>query len=139
MLTIVCCGNFLIVLYLYQQINQLKIYIMNMRDLLEKQIISDANQGDTTVLYSLLQMLPTKTIFNALGDEAQTQIFCYEIHVTGKNSFSTSIVSIGELDDSDVIMKAYELDKLEGDDCHHIDYIEQLSFEEWDTHFNFSK
>jgi len=110
-----------------------------MRDLLENQIIADANQGDTTVLASLLERLPLNTIYNALGDAEQEQIFCYEIHVTGKNSFSTSIVSIGELDDSDVIMKAYEQDKLEGDDCHYIDYIQELSFEEWDTHFNFSK
>lgn len=69
---------------------------------------------------------------------AQTK-FYYEIHVTGKNGFSTSIVTDTEMDDDEVILKAYEEDKLEGDDHYHIDYINQLSYEEWDEYFNFNK
>jgi len=65
--------------------------------------------------------------------------FYYEIHVTGKNSFSTAIISDTELDDDDVIMLAYEQDKLKGDDCHYIDYVNELSFTEWDEQFNFNK
>jgi hypothetical protein len=40
-----------------------------MRDLLELQIIADANQGDTTVLADLLERLDDKVIYGALGDE----------------------------------------------------------------------
>lgn len=64
--------------------------------------------------------------------------FYYEIHVTGKNGFSTTVISDVELDDDDVIMLGYEQDKLEGDDCHHVDYVNELSFEEWDEQFNFN-
>lgn len=63
----------------------------------------------------------------------------YEIHVTGRNGFSTSVVSDKELDDDDVVMLAYEQDKLEGDDCHYVDYVQKLTFEEWDEWFNFNK
>jgi len=63
----------------------------------------------------------------------------YEIHVTGKDSFSTSVVSDKELDDDEIILLGYEQDKLEGDDCHYVDYIEELTFDEWNTHFNFNK
>jgi len=64
--------------------------------------------------------------------------FYYEIHVCGKNGFSTSMVVDQPLDDDDVILEAYNLDKLEGDDCHHVDYVNELTFEEWNTHFNFN-
>jgi hypothetical protein len=63
----------------------------------------------------------------------------YEIRVNGKNSFSTSVVSDKELDDDEVILLGYEQDKLEGDDCYYIDYIKELTFEEWNNHFNFNK
>lgn len=65
--------------------------------------------------------------------------YYYEIHVTGKESFSTSVISEIELDEEEVIMLGYEQDKLEGDDCHYVDYVQELTFEEWDTHFNFNK
>jgi hypothetical protein len=65
--------------------------------------------------------------------------FYYEIHVTGKNSFSTSIATDTEMDDDEIILKAYEEDKLEDDDCHHVDYVNQLTYEEWDEQFNFNK
>lgn len=68
-----------------------------------------------------------------------TPKFYYEIHVVGKNGFSTSIVVEEELDDDDVIMKAYQEGKLEGDDCHYVDYVNQLSYEEWNEQFNFNK
>lgn len=44
---------------------------MKKRDLLEKQIIEDANCGDTTVLAELLDMLDDDVIFNALSDANQ--------------------------------------------------------------------
>jgi len=42
-----------------------------MRDLLEKQLINDANEGDTTVLAELLAQLDDEVIFNALSDTNQ--------------------------------------------------------------------
>ncbi len=42
-----------------------------MRDLLEKQIIQDAINGDTTVLAGLLELISDKDIYNALSDENQ--------------------------------------------------------------------
>ena len=64
--------------------------------------------------------------------------FYYEIHVVGKNGFSTSIVTDIEMDDDEVILKAYEEDKLHDDDCYYIDYVDELTFEEWDKQFNFN-
>jgi hypothetical protein len=43
------------------------------------------------------------------------------------------------MDDDDIILAAYENDILSGDDFHYIDYIEELSFEDWDEYFNFNK
>ena len=65
-------------------------------------------------------------------------MYYYEIHVTGKNGFSTSVQTKTELDDDDVVLLAYEQDKLHGDDCHHVDYVQELSFDDWNTHFNFN-
>ena len=65
--------------------------------------------------------------------------YYYEIHVTGKNGFSTSVITDIEMDDDDIIQTAYENDILHGDDCHHVDYIQELTFEEWDEQFNFNK
>ena len=45
-----------------------------MRDLLEKQIVSDAINGDTTVLAELLTLIKDEDIFNALGDKEQELI-----------------------------------------------------------------
>lgn len=63
----------------------------------------------------------------------------YEIHVTGKNGFSTSVISNKELDDDEVVLLGYEQDKLEGDDCHYVDYVQELTFDEWNEWFNFNK
>lgn len=49
-------------------------YQDNIRDMLEEQILEDANNGDTTVLYSLLEILDNQTIFNALSDKNQEEI-----------------------------------------------------------------
>lgn len=112
-----------------------------LRDTLEEQILLDATQGDTTVLAEILSHLDDRYVYNCLSDRDQEKFpqfkYYYEIHVTGKNSFSTSVVSGCELDDDDIIMLAYEQDKLEGDDCHYVDYIEPLTYNEWNTHFNF--
>lgn len=61
--------------------------------------------------------------------------YYYEIHVTGKNGFSTSIITDSEMDDDDIILKAYEDDILHGDDCHYVDYVQELTYEEWNVHF----
>lgn len=63
--------------------------------------------------------------------------YYYEIHVTGKESFSTSVISNKKLDDDEIIMLGYEQNKLEGDDRYYVDYIEELTFKEWNTYFNF--
>jgi len=65
--------------------------------------------------------------------------YYYEIHVTGKNGFSTSVITDFPMDDDDIILSAYENDILSGDDCHYIDYIQELSYEDWDEYFNFNK
>jgi len=62
--------------------------------------------------------------------------YYYEIHVTGKNGFSTAVIADMPMEDDDIILKAYEDDILHDDDCHYIDYIQELSFEDWNTHFN---
>lgn len=63
----------------------------------------------------------------------------YEIHVTGKNSFSTCVISDKELDDDEVIMLGYEQDKLEDDDCHYVDYVQELTYDEWNEWFNINE
>lgn len=62
----------------------------------------------------------------------------YEIHVIGKNGFSTVVITTEETDD-DLIMLAIEQDKIESADIHYIDYIQEIEFEEWDAHFNFNR
>ncbi len=66
-----------------------------------------------------------------------TMKYYYEIHVTGKNGFSTSIITDMSMDEEDIILKAYEDDILHGDDCHHVDYVQELTYEEWNEWFNF--
>jgi hypothetical protein len=46
----------------------------NQRDILEKQIIEDANQGDTTVLAELLNQLSDTQIYGALDDNNQAKV-----------------------------------------------------------------
>ena len=65
--------------------------------------------------------------------------FYYELHVTGKNSFSTCVIADEELDESDVIMLAIDQDRIDSDDIHYIDYIKEISFDEWDINFNLNK
>lgn len=113
-----------------------------MRDLLEKQIIADANQGDTTILASLLEQLSDEVILANLSDDNLKKVkYYYEIHVTGKNGFSTCVISDTYLDDEanedEIIMLGYQQDKLEGEDCHYIDYIQQISSDEYELHFKF--
>lgn len=64
--------------------------------------------------------------------------FYYEIHVIGKNGFSTSVVSDTELEEEAVILLAYEEDKLHGDDCHYVDYVQELDYDDWNENFNFN-
>lgn len=65
--------------------------------------------------------------------------YYYEIHVTGKNGFSTTVMTEIQMDDDDVILAAYENDVLHGDDYFYIDYIQELSYEDWNEYFNFNK
>jgi hypothetical protein len=54
---------------------------MDLRTRLEKQIINDANEyGDTTVLYSLLELLSDDQVYNALSDENQPKFMCNNCH-----------------------------------------------------------
>lgn len=111
-----------------------------MRDLLELQIIADANQGDTTVLADLLSRLPDDVIYNALGDREQMSLKTYyELHLVIDGGYSTTVITDFPMDDDEIILKCYEDDILHGDDHLYIDYIQELSFEEWDEHFNFNK
>jgi hypothetical protein len=111
-----------------------------MRDLLEEQIIKDALNGDTTVLAELLSKLSDEVVYASLDDLNQVKVkFYYEIHITGKNGFSTSIITDVEMDDDEIILKAYADDILSGNDCHYVDYINKLDYEEWNEHFNFNK
>tara|TARA_R110000851_G_scaffold28466_1_gene79305 strand:+ start:1566 stop:1931 length:366 start_codon:yes stop_codon:yes gene_type:complete len=115
-----------------------------LRDSLELQILEDGKNGDTTVLAELLSNIGDRVIFNCLGDEKQLELqekyphlrYYYEVHINGNNGFSTCVISSDELDDDEVILLGYEQDKLEGDDCHHIDYVQELGYEDWDLHFN---
>ena len=50
---------------------------MNIRDLLEGQIIKDAHDGDTTVLADLLERFSDEVIYNALSDENQKKTEMY--------------------------------------------------------------
>ena len=109
----------------------------SLRDALEAQIIQDGIDGDTTVLAEILKTLSNSYVYASLRDGTQKGFRYYEIHVTGKNGFSTSLITDFPMDDDDIILKAYEDDILHGDDCHHVDYIQELTFEEWEMHFKF--
>jgi len=61
---------------------------MNKRDLLEKQIIDDANNGDTTVLAELLTLLTDKQVFNALSDANQELIKNETLYVLSENKIN---------------------------------------------------
>jgi hypothetical protein len=62
----------------------------------------------------------------------------YEIHVTGRDSYSTWLCLEQEMDDDDIIMEAINQDKISSEDIHHIDYIQSITFDEWDEWFNFN-
>jgi len=79
------------------------------------------------------------TYIKKYNNTFEVDAYFYEIHISGKNEFSTTVISSIELEDDEVILLGYNQDKLVGDDCHFIDYIRQLDFDEWDTHFNFNK
>jgi len=61
--------------------------------------------------------------------------YYYEIHVIGKNGFSTSIVSDREIDENEIIKQAVKEDKIDRDDVHYVDYTNELDEEEWNTYF----
>jgi|GEM_PF-3183384 hypothetical protein len=67
--------------------------------------------------------------------------YYYEVHVCGKNGFSTCVISNDKLDvdanDDEIILLGYAQDKLEGDDCHYVDYIEELTYDEYKEYFVF--
>lgn len=47
--------------------------IQEMRDALERELVSDALQGDTTVLAEILANIPDHIIYASLSDEAQSK------------------------------------------------------------------
>jgi hypothetical protein len=49
---------------------------MDLRTRLEKQIINDANEGDTTILYALLEQLDDNIIYESLLDDNQPRFMC---------------------------------------------------------------
>ena len=110
-----------------------------MINLLEKQIISDANNGDTTVLHEILKSLSIEMVYNSLGDKEQESLVTYyEIHVGGVESYSTSIkCNYPLMCDEDIVNLAIELDVIDCHDARDVDYTNELSFDEWNTHFNF--
>ena len=65
--------------------------------------------------------------------------FYYEVHVYGRNGLSTSIVSDFELDEDERINLAVKQGRIDSEDVEYVDYTGELSFDEWDEHFNFDK
>ena len=103
-----------------------------------EQIKKDFSDGDVEAIYELLNFISTKKLEGFLPDtDLPIRKFYYEIHVTGKEGFSTSVISHIELDDDDVVLKAYADDKLHDDDCHYVDYVKELTEQEWNEMFNY--
>ena len=110
-----------------------------MRDLLEAQIIADANQGDTTVLASLLEMLTDTQVYEALGDKEQSIIKCYyDVHINcGKESYSIGVICPYPMGDEDIIKLGFEQDLFdEASDAYNVDSIEGIGVEEYNEWFN---
>lgn len=109
-----------------------------MRDLLEEQILKDAIDGDTTVFAELLSLIDDELIYGSLGEENQAKLTSYyEIHVCGDGSYSTSIKTKYPLfSTDDIINLAVEKGILDYIDAAYVDYVEELTFDEWNTHFN---
>jgi hypothetical protein len=42
-----------------------------------------------------------------------------------------------DANDDEIILLGYAQDKLEGDDCHYVDYIEELTYDEYKEYFVF--
>ncbi len=62
----------------------------------------------------------------------------YDVHVNhGKHGYSIAVVCPYPMEDQRIIDKAIEEDLFEDkyDDLH-VDYINELTFDEWNTHFN---
>lgn len=113
-----------------------------LRDALKAQILFDGANGDTTVLAEILSNISDEVIFNSLSEDAQEQLKSYyEIHVNhGKHGYSFAIVVPYEMEEQRIIDLAIEQDLFnDEDDYLYIDYITELDFDEWDTHFNFNK
>lgn len=64
-----------------------------------------------------------------------TEKYYYEIHVCGKEGFSTAIVSDTPLDDRERITMAVKLGQIDSDDVDYVDYTDELSKEEYDESF----
>jgi hypothetical protein len=72
-------------------------------------------------------------------DDSINQYYYYEIHVIGKNGFSTCLVTKNEYDidiDSDSILEeAIENKLIDSDDYQYCDYIEELDEKEYEEMF----
>ncbi len=67
----------------------------NLRDLLEQEILSDAKNGDTTVLAAILESLTDEYVYASLSDEGQESLNWYELKegdkiICLKNTFGLS-------------------------------------------------
>jgi len=113
-----------------------------MRDLLEEQILQDAVDGDTTVFAELLSLVGDKLIYDSLDDENQDKVKSYhEIHVKhGKEGYSFAVIVPYDMEEQRIIDIAIEQDLFsEEDDNLYVDYVDELTFDEWNLHFNFQK
>ena len=68
-----------------------------MRDLLEKQIVADAINGDTTVLAELLTLIKDEDIFSALSDKEQELVMKPLTYDTETNMLSYDTKEVAEI------------------------------------------
>jgi hypothetical protein len=105
-----------------------------MRFLLEKQIIEDANNGDTTVLASLLEMLTDVQIYNALSDVNQAMF-------NNPKNYLPFAISTSDGHDEDwtyypnesEMLKAFESLKHNESNIHVYEYNSKLGYEVIDS------
>ena len=110
-----------------------------MRNLLESQIISDANNGDTTVLYELLDLLTDEQIYNALSDVAQSNVKAYyDVHVEHESGgYSIGVVCPYPMNDEGVIKVAIDKGQFEEvGDSNLVDSVDEIDLDIWTEHFN---
>tara|TARA_R110000772_G_C13310268_1_gene440050 strand:+ start:7801 stop:8136 length:336 start_codon:yes stop_codon:yes gene_type:complete len=99
-----------------------------MRDLLEQQIVSDALNGDTTVLAEILNQLSEAYVYQCLGDEQQGKVNeCYGSYAIstcdGHDVDWTYYDSELEAHETFIYMQGYE------SDIHLYKYLQEYGYE----------